>query len=97
MGGNIVGFNLNTEGVVIVGSNAVFTREGSKEPILDSDLREGDTIKLIEGQEIKSIYDIDKILNSIEYAGRDVEPLLPFLRSLILKEKTQTKVCVFIF
>ena len=73
VGGNIVGFSLNTEGVIVVGSNAVFTREGSKEPILDSGLREGDTIKSIEGKEIKSIYDIDKILNSIEYAGRDVE------------------------
>ena len=73
VGGNIVGFSLNTEGVIVVGSNAVFTREGSKEPILDSGLREGDTIKSIEGQEIKSIYDIDKILNSIEYAGKDVE------------------------
>lgn len=73
VGGNIVGFSLNTEGVIVVGSNAVFTREGSKEPILDSGLREGDSIKSIEGQEIKSIYDIDKILNSVEYAGRDVE------------------------
>lgn len=73
VGGNIVGFSLNTEGVIVVGSNAVFTREGSKEPILDSGLREGDSIKSIEGQEIKSIYDIDKILNSVEYAGCDVE------------------------
>lgn len=73
VGGNIVGFNLNTEGVVIVGSNAVFTREGSKEPILASGLKEGDSIKSIEGQDITSIYDIDKILNSIEYAGKDVE------------------------
>ena len=73
VGGNIVGFSLNTDGVIVVGSNAVFTREGSKEPILDSGLREGDSIKSIEGQEIKSIYDIDKILNSVEYAGRDVE------------------------
>ena len=73
VGGNIVGFSLNTEGVVVVGSNAVFTREGSCEPILASGLKEGDSIKAIEDQEIKSVYDIDKILNSIEYAGKDVE------------------------
>jgi len=73
VGGNIVGFSLNTEGVIIVGSNAVFTREGSREPIVASGLKEGDSIKAIEGQQITSIYDIDKILNSIEHAGKDVE------------------------
>ena len=73
VGGNIVGFCLNTDGVVIVGSNAVFTKDGSKEPIVASGLQEGDSIKAIEGQEINSIYDIDKILNSKEYAGKDVE------------------------
>ena len=73
VGGNIVGFCLNTDGVVVVGSNAVFTKEGSKEPIVASGLKEGDSIKAIEGQEIGSIYDIDKILNSEKYAGKDVE------------------------
>lgn len=73
VGGNIVGFCLNTDGVVIVGSNEVFTKEGSQEPIVKSGLKEGDCIKEIEGQEINSIYDIDKILNSPEYAGNDVE------------------------
>lgn len=73
VGGNIVGFCLNTDGVVVVGSNAVFTKEGSKEPIIASGLKEGDSIKEIEGNEITSIYDIDKILNSQEYAGRDVK------------------------
>ena len=73
VGGNIVGFCLNTDGVVVVGSNAVFTKEGSKEPIIASGLKEGDSIKAIEGQEIGSIYDIDKILNSEKYAGKDVE------------------------
>ena len=73
VGGNIVGFSLNTEGVMIVGSNAVFTREGSREPIVASGLQEGDSIKAIEGKEISSIYDVDKILNSTQYAGKDVE------------------------
>ena len=71
--GNIVGFCLNTDGVVIVGSNAVFTKNGSRQPILDSGLLEGDSIQQIEGRDIKSITDIDMILNSPEYAGKDVE------------------------
>ncbi len=73
VGGNIVGFCLNTDGVMIVGSNAVFTKEGSREPIVASGLKAGDYIKAIEGQEIDSIYDIDKILNSSEYSGKNVE------------------------
>jgi stage IV sporulation protein B len=73
VGGNIVGFSLNTEGVMIVGSNAVFTKEGSKEPIIASGLQEGDSIKAIEGKEISSIYDIDKIINNEKYAGKNIE------------------------
>ena len=73
VGGNIMGFCLNTDGVVVVGSNAVFTRDGSKEPILASGLKEGDSIVAIEGNDIGNIYDIDKILNSEQYAGKDVE------------------------
>ena len=72
VGGNIVGFSLNTDGLVIVGSNAVFTREGSREPIVASGLKEGDSIKEIEGNKIETIYDIDKILNSEQYAGKEV-------------------------
>jgi len=73
VGGNIMGFCLNTDGVVVVGSNAVFTKEGNKEPIVSSGLREGDSIIAIEGESISNIYDIDKILNSSEFAGKDVE------------------------
>ena len=73
VGGNIVGFSLNTEGVMIVGSNAVFTKEGSKEPIIASGLQEGDSIKAIEGKEISSIHDIDRIINNEKYAGKNIE------------------------
>ncbi len=76
VGGNIVGFCLNTDGMVVVGSNAVLTREGSKEPIIASGLKEGDSIKQIEGEDIKTIYDIDRILNTKENAGKDVEIII---------------------
>ena len=35
------------------------------------------------------IFDVPNLKRWVQYAGRDVEPLLPFLRSLISKEKTQ--------
>jgi len=64
VGGNTVGFFLNSEGVTVVGSNPVFTLDGSVEPIKNCNIQNGDTITKINGNEIKSIEDIDKILNS---------------------------------
>lgn len=71
--GNIVGFCLSADGLVVVGSNAVFTRDGSKEPLLNAGITEGDVILSIAGREINSIYDIDEILNSGKYNGEEVD------------------------
>lgn len=63
-GGNTVGFYLNTEGVIVVGSNPIFTINGSVEPIKNTEILEGDIIKEINDIEIKTIEDIEKILNN---------------------------------
>lgn len=73
VGGEIVGFNLFSDGVICVGSNAVVTKEGTKEPIKASGLMEGDAILKIEGNEIDSVEDIDRIINADQYAGKQVE------------------------
>ena len=64
VGGNTVGFHLNSEGVVVVGSNPVFTAQGNLEPVKKFNIQTGDTIKKINGEEIKSIEDISRILNA---------------------------------
>ena len=60
VGGETVGFNLYSDGVICVGSNAVATLDGTKEPIKESGLQTGDAIIKIEDIEIESIQDIPK-------------------------------------
>lgn len=64
VGGQTMGFCLNSDGVVVVGSNPIFTENGNYEPIKNSSLKNGDIIKKINNVEIKSIDSIDLALNS---------------------------------
>lgn len=73
IGGETVGFNLFSEGVICVGSNAVVTNDGLKEPIKTTDLQEGDVIIKIENIEINNIQDIDRIINLPSFAGKEIE------------------------
>ncbi len=72
VGGETVGFNLYSEGVICVGSNPIQTSEGAKEPIVSSDIKDGDAIIKIEDIEIESIQDIDRIINLPNYAGKEL-------------------------
>ncbi|MBQ8615131.1 MAG: SpoIVB peptidase [Clostridia bacterium] len=73
VGGETVGFNLVSDGVICVGSNAVATSEGTKEPIKDSGLLEGDAILKIEDIEIDNIEDVDRIINLPTFAGKEID------------------------
>ncbi len=72
VGGETVGFNLFSEGVICVGSNAVVTADGTREPIKSSDIQDGDAIVAIEDIEINSIQDIDTIINLPTFAGKEL-------------------------
>lgn len=72
VGGETVGFNLFSEGVICVGSNSVVTKDGVMEPIKDTNIAEGDAILKIEGIEIQNIEDIDRIINLPNYAGKEI-------------------------
>lgn len=72
VGGETVGFNLFSEGVICVGSNAVVTNDGTKEPIKSSNIQDGDAILEIEDIEINSIQDIDRIINLPSFAGKEL-------------------------
>lgn len=73
VGGETVGFNLFSEGVICVGSNAVVTADGMQEPIKNTDLQEGDAIIKIEDIEIQSIQDVDRIINIPKFAGNKLK------------------------
>ncbi len=72
VGGETVGFNLFSEGVICVGSNSVVTKDGLMEPIKETNIEEGDAILKIEGIEIQNIEDIDRIINLPNYAGKEL-------------------------
>ena len=73
VGGDTVGFNLYSDGVICVGSNAVATQSGTKEPIKESGLQTGDAIIKIEDIEIENIQDIDRIINLPTFAGVELK------------------------
>ncbi len=72
VGGETVGFNLFSDGVICMGSNAVVTDSGTENPTKDSGLKEGDAIIKIEGTEIENIQDVDRVINSTDNAGREL-------------------------
>jgi len=72
VGGDTVGFNLFSEGVICVGSNAVITNNGTEEPLLNSGIQEGDAILKIENVEIHNIQDVDRIINLPSLAGKEL-------------------------
>ncbi len=73
VGGETVGFNLFSDGVICVGNNSVVTNSGTVEPLKGSDIKEGDAIIKIENIEISSIQDIDRIINLPTYAGKEIQ------------------------
>ncbi len=62
VGGNALGFVLNTKGVVLVGSNAVVTKDGLKDTLVGSDLKIGDVITKLNQIEISTMEDINTLL-----------------------------------
>ena len=77
VGGDIVGFALNGDGVVVITISNVETENGVVETLRDSDIKRGDIIKKIAGEDVESVADICRIVNSAENKGKtlDVEVL----------------------
>ena len=72
IGGETVGFNLFSEGVICVGANPVVSNTGTKYPLETSNIIDGDALTHIEGIEIDSIQDIDRIINLPTLAGKEL-------------------------
>lgn len=72
LGGETVGFNLFSEGVICVGSNSIVGKDGIHQPIKQSGIEEGDAILKLEGIDIDTIQDIDTIINLPAFAGKEL-------------------------
>ncbi len=72
VGGDIVGFSLNGDGVVIIGFGNVETKEGSFNTTENSGLKKGDIILEIDETPVNSVADICKIANKEENKNRQL-------------------------
>ena len=66
VGGDIVGFTLNGDGVVVMGNGFVETKDGKVNTIEFSDIKSGDILKEIQNEKVDSISDICRIVNKEE-------------------------------
>lgn len=71
-GGDIMGFSLDGDGVVIIGIGGVETEDGKVNTIQNGELKKGDIIKKIEGENISSVADICRVVNLEENKNRDL-------------------------
>lgn len=65
-GGELIGIKLKTKGVLVVGTEAVETDEGTKNPAKDADIRVGDTLISIEGKPILTNSELSEIIKTSE-------------------------------
>ncbi len=72
-GGDIVGFSLNGDGVVILGFGDVETEDGKFDTTQNSGLKKGDIICEIEGECVNSVADICKVANRENNQNRELE------------------------
>lgn len=70
LGGNCLGFSLKTKGLLIVGSNYVFTKNGAINPFVNSGLKVGDVILKVNGNDVESIDSLNKEV--VDSEGNDI-------------------------
>lgn len=71
LGGDCIGLNLKSKGVVIVGSNYIITKQGNISPIEKSGLLNGDIITHLNETEISGLKDIENVLE--ECKGEEIK------------------------
>ncbi len=72
VGGDVMGFSLNGDGVVILGFSNVETELGKVNTLKNSDIKKGDIIKKIEGESVNSVADICRIVNIEDNKNREL-------------------------
>ena len=71
-GGDIVGFSLNSEGVIVISTSKVESMQGQVDTLKNSNIQKGDVIKKIENSEIKSVADICRVTNKDDCKDKDL-------------------------
>lgn len=71
VGGQIVGIQISTEGVLVAGTGPVETMEGRRSPAEEAGIREGDTLLEIDGRQIHSAGELIDAVGELD--GRSAE------------------------
>src|SRR5574344_1271094 len=72
IGGLPIGFSIDVNGLIVLGGNSVLTENGLVNSFENSELKKGDIITSINGQNISTIEDLRAILDSENYKGEKI-------------------------
>ena len=73
LGGMPIGFSIDVDGLIVIGNNSVLTKEGKINSVENSQIKKGDIILKINGNEVSSIDDLNVILNDNKYNGEELD------------------------
>ena len=82
LGGQIVGIQISTEGVLVAGTGAVETAEGSRSPAAEAGVRQGDMIMEVAGRKVRDAAALIEAVSALEGAPAELTVLragLPLL------------------
>ena len=72
LGGAPIGFSIDVNGLIVVGSNSVSTEKGLIDNLEKSDLKIGDIITEVNGKKVTTLEELKEILDAKDYKGEEL-------------------------
>ncbi len=72
LGGAPIGFSIDVDGLIVVGSNSVSTEKGLIDNLEKSDLKIGDIITEVNGKKVTTLEELKEILDANDYKGEEL-------------------------
>lgn len=72
LGGAPIGFSIDVDGLIVVGSNSVSTEKGLIDNLEKSDLKIGDIITEVNGKKVTNLEELKEILDAEDYKGEEL-------------------------
>lgn len=72
LGGAPIGFSIDVDGLIVVGSNSVSTEKGLIDNLEKSDLKIGDIITEVNGKKVTTLEELKEILDAEDYKGEEL-------------------------
>lgn len=72
LGGAPIGFSIDVDGLIVVGSNSVSTEKGLIDNLEKSNLKIGDIITEVNGKKVTTLEELKEILDAEDYKGEEL-------------------------